>query len=172
MIIGPTRARPNGIGYAAYSEVAQSPIVITLIKVDDHYRYIVEGPTNLAHTSRGGYKPEGDQSLSEAATRALKALTPGRTWKFRHDLFRQWAEAIDRGEISPEEPKPKLPLTIRTSSETLAQLGGYFSANRRVGTKRGRLEPHMRTLHRELHRFNTRWELLSETAPVPLNPMS
>jgi hypothetical protein len=152
----------TGIGYAAYGEEQSRPIVITIIHVNDFYRYRVDGPDNLAHISEGRFGVQGDRSQCEAATKALKSLTVGRTWRLRKEMFDERARATARGESSNDAPPPKLTITIRTSSPTFAQMGEYFSTHARVETKGGRLEPSMRALHTQLQRFDARWELIED----------
>jgi hypothetical protein len=159
MLNSPTSQR-TGIRYAAYSEEQSKPIVITIIHVNGLYHYRMDGPDNLAHVSEGRFDVAGDRSQCEAATKALKSLTPARTWRLREEMFAERARAMARGEFSDDAAPPKLTITIRTSSPTFVQMGEYFSTHARVETKGGRLEPSMRALHTQLQRFDARWELI------------
>jgi hypothetical protein len=154
----------TGIHYAAYSEEQSAPIVITIIHFDGLYHYRVNGPDNLAHISEGRFDVTGDRSLCEATTKALKSLTPARTWRLREEMFSEREAATARGEFSDDAPPPKLAITIKTTSPTFAQLGELFSAYPRVPTKGGRLITSMRALHTQLQRFDARWELMEDAS--------
>jgi hypothetical protein len=160
----------TGIHYAAYSEQQSAPIVITIIHVNGLYHYRVDGPDNFAHTSEGRFDVTGDRSLCEATTKALKSLTPARTWRLRQEMLSEREAARARGEFSNDAPPPRSAITIKTTSPTFAQLGEYFSSHARVETKGGRLEPSMRALHTQLQRFDARWELIEDrTAATDTN---
>lgn len=150
----------TGILYAADSEKRLPSIVVTISRVDGMYRYLVTGPANLTHASAGRFDIAGDRSECEATVKALKSLTPARTWQLREEIRAEWAEGITKGEFSEDDLPPLLGITIRTSSPTFAQLGEYLSDHPRVETKGGRLEPSMRTLHNQLRRFDVWWELI------------
>lgn len=149
-----------GIRYAAYSEETLPSITITVTRIDGMYSYFVAGPANLSHASSGSFDVGGDRSECEAATHALKSLTPGRTWHLRDEIFTERAEAVATGRFKESDPPPRLKITVRTSSPTFAQIGEYLSTHPRVETKGGRLEPSMRKLHGQLMRFDARWEVI------------
>ncbi len=150
----------GGIRYASYTEDDVQPITISITREAGKYSYFITGPANLSHGLSGRFEVAGDRSECEAAIHALKSLTPGRTWHLRDEMFTQRAKAAARGEFDDDAPPPKLPITIRTSSQTFAQLGEYLSTHPRVETKGGRLEPSMRKLHGQLMRFDARWEVI------------
>lgn len=101
----------------------------------------------------------GEGSLYEAATKALKSLTPRLTWRLRAEMFASRAKAIENGEC-PEPAAPKLPITIETSSPTFAQMGTSLTANLCAGGKNYRLLPSLRALRKQLQRFDVTWKLI------------
>ena len=131
------------------------PIVISITNAPERYCYRVDGPVNLAHKSSGPFEVAGDRSLCEATIKALRTLTPRRTWWPRTAL--RTARAANCG-CHPGSSS-KLPIVIETTSPTFAQIGEYLSTNPRVATKGGRLVPSMRQLHRQLQRFCVQWKL-------------
>ena len=155
-----TPYRRNGILYAAYSEMRLPSIIVTITRTDGMFRYKIDGPSNLAHGAAGKFDLAGDRSECEATVKALKSLTPARTWALREEIRVEWAEGIAKGECSYDELPPLLGVTIRTNSPTFAQLGEYLSTHARVETKGGRLEPSMRTLQTQLKRFDASWQLI------------
>jgi hypothetical protein len=141
---------------AAHSSDQHASIIITIQNTPGYYAYQVAGPPNLAHGSAGHFETAGDRSLCEAATKALQSLKPGRTWRLRAELA---SKAHQRGNVGGK-PR-KLSVIVRTTSPTFAQLGMYLASHQRVETKGGRLVPSMRALHRQLQRFEVRWELVA-----------
>ena len=151
----------GGIPYARYSAEPLTPIVIAVSKVDGLYPYRVDGPENLAHSSEGRFDVEGHRSLYEATTKALKLLTPSRTWGLRQELYAARAEAIANGEYGEDAPRPKLAITIRTTYSLLSQMSVDFSSDSKV-TKGSQLAKSMKLLLKQLRRFEARWELIED----------
>jgi hypothetical protein len=130
--------RASGIRYAAYSGQKPLPIVITITRANAKYYYRVDGPENLAHVSEGRCDVAGDRWESEATTKAFESLKSGRTWRLREEMFAERARGVARGEFRDDAPPPKLPITIRTTSPTFAQLGEYRQQPKRTNSHRGK----------------------------------
>jgi excisionase family DNA binding protein len=150
-----------GIPYSYDSEESLIPIVVTVLKDNDRFIFSVQGPPNLAHSSEGRSDVEGHRSLYEATTKALKSLTPGRTWRLRQEMFAARAEAIRNGEYGEEVPRPKLAITIRTTCSLFTQVGSDFRSNTKA-TKGSQLVKSMKLMLKQLQRFEVRWELIED----------
>jgi excisionase family DNA binding protein len=152
--------KTTGIGYAAYSSERLTPIVIAITSTSSRCSYNISGPMNLAHGSSWRFDVGGDCSLCEAAIKALKSLTPGRTWRLRQEMAAIRAPAATQDEIPRDAPAPKLAITIKTSSPSFAQKGECLSATLRTSGNSPCLAPSLRAFRKQLQRFHVIWILL------------
>jgi excisionase family DNA binding protein len=152
--------KTTGIGYAAYSSERLTPIVITITSTTNLCSYQMRGPDKLAHGSKWQIETEGSCSLCQAAIKALRSLTPGRTWHLRAEMAALRAQATECGDFQEDANPPRLPITIETSNSTFAQMGTSLTANLNAGVKSPRLLPSLRVLRKQLQRFEVTWNLI------------
>ncbi len=135
------------------------PITIKVMQTGNDGKYELVGPCSLRYQQSVESEATGDEPLCAAMTRALTTLTPDRI---------RWLKLEDTmalaNKVSGGKQVVKLIVRIETASRTFHQIGTSLSQK---ASLQGTSTIPMKALHRQIHRFQTRWKLVKVRSAKP-----